>query len=165
MGGFLAFAALHAQDVGLGGGSIPLLVYGAVVVICRVAFARVPDRLPTIPLGAAALGTMAIGMVVLALAPAPAGVLSGTVIIAVGVAFTTPAFFAATFSRTAATERGAASGTLSAALDLGIGVGPILLGFVVQAHGMGWAFACAAGVAAVGAAWTLRLRPSRTASR
>ena len=62
MGGFLAFAALHAQDVGFARTSLPLVVYGSVVVVCRIAFAKVPDRLPPLRLGAAALLAIALGL-------------------------------------------------------------------------------------------------------
>ena len=46
MGAFLAFATLRSGEVGMGRGSLPLFLYGAVVVICRIAFAKVPDRVP-----------------------------------------------------------------------------------------------------------------------
>ena len=62
MGGFLAFASLHAQQVGVARTSLPLAVYGVVVVVCRVVFAKVPDRLPPLRLGAAALVAIAAGM-------------------------------------------------------------------------------------------------------
>ena len=51
VGGFLSLGALHAHDVGLANASIPLFAYGLVVVACRVAFAKVPDRLPPLLLG------------------------------------------------------------------------------------------------------------------
>ena len=54
MGGFLAFAALRADAVGLASRSIPLFVYGSIVVVGRIAFAKALDRLPSLPLGAAA---------------------------------------------------------------------------------------------------------------
>ena len=49
MGGFLAFASLYGVRVGLANASLSLLVYGGAVVVCRIAFARVPDRLPPSP--------------------------------------------------------------------------------------------------------------------
>ena len=45
-GRLLAFSVLRADEVGLAATSAPLLVYGTVVVVCRVAFARVHDRFP-----------------------------------------------------------------------------------------------------------------------
>jgi predicted MFS family arabinose efflux permease len=164
MGGYLAFAALRAEDVGMANPSLPLFLYGSTVVVCRVVFARVPDRVPPLPLGAAALATITGGLVVMAGTGSPAGLLVGTVLLATGVAFSTPAFFAAVFACARASERGAAAGTASMAIDLGLGVGPIALGLVAGATGLGWAFATAAAVALAGSGWTLALhRTSRWA--
>jgi predicted MFS family arabinose efflux permease len=157
MGGYLAFAALRAEDVGVENPSLPLFLYGSTVIVCRVVFARVPDRLPALPLGSAALSMITLGLVVMITGGSPAGLLVGTVLLAIGVAFSTPAFFAAVFARARASERGAASGTASMAIDLGLGVGPILLGLVAGAAGLGWAFATAAAVALAGSCWTLAL--------
>jgi predicted MFS family arabinose efflux permease len=157
MGGFLAFASLHAEAVGLWRTSVPLFVYGAVVVTCRVVFARVPDRLPALPLGAAALTAIATGLVVAATWTTPLGMTAGVAVMAVGVSFSTPAFFSAVFASVPPSERGAASGTVSAFLDLGLGAGPILLGVVARSAGIPWTFAVAAGVALAGSAWTLSL--------
>ena len=157
MGGFLAFASLRAEAVGLANASTPLFVYGAVVVIGRVTFAKVPDRLPSLPLGATALVVIALGLGVTASWATPAGMIAGTALLALGVTFSTPAFFSAVFATAAPSQRGAASGTASAFLDLGLGGGPILLGLVAQSAGISFAFAVAAGIALAGSAWTMSL--------
>ncbi len=157
MGGLLAFASLHADSVGLATTSLPLLVYGGVVVVCRVVFAKVPDRLPPLRLGAAALATMAAGLTLAATWSTPLGVVAGAAVMALGVAFSTPAFFAAIFATAGPAERGAASGTASAFIDLGLGGGPIVLGLVAAAAGIPWAFGAAAAVALAGSIWTLSL--------
>ena len=79
IGGFLAFASLHATAVGLASTSLPLFLYGAVVVVGRVAFAKVPDRLPALALGAAALAAIAAGLLVIAVWSSPTGMIVGTV--------------------------------------------------------------------------------------
>lgn len=158
MGGFLAFASLHAVQVGLENPSIALFSYGGVVVVCRIAFARVPDRLPPLALGAAALVTIGLGLVIVASWPSPAGLIVGAGVVAVGIAFSTPAFFAAIFATASPSQRGVASGTASAAIDLGLGIGPIALGLVADAIGIPWAFGAGAIVALAGALWTLALR-------
>ena len=163
-GGFMAFAALHAEDVGLRVTSLPLLVYGSVVVTGRLLFARVPDRLPSYPLGAGSLAAIAVGLVLAATVQTPAGFLLGVGLVAVGVTFSTPAFFSAVFASAAPHERGAASATASAAIDLGMGLGPIMLGLAASQAGIPVAFAVGAAVAALGGAWTLavarRLTPT-----
>jgi predicted MFS family arabinose efflux permease len=157
MGGFLAFAALHAQDVGLARTSLPLAVYGSIVVVCRIAFAKVPDRLPPLPLGAASLLTIALGLGLAAVSAAPAGMLLGAALMGLGVTFSTPAFFSAIFATASPSQRGAAAGTASATLDVGLGGGPIILGLVAESFGIPWAFGAAAGVALAGCFWTLAL--------
>jgi predicted MFS family arabinose efflux permease len=155
MGGFLAFVALRATEVGLANPSLPLVGYGLVVVVCRVAFARVPDRYPPLAVGVGALVMIAAGLATAAAWQSSTGLLAGTVIMAVGVAFSTPAFVTAMFAMAGPNERGAASATMSIVLDLGIGFGPVLLGLVAQAWSIPWTFALGAAVALAGAAWTV----------
>ncbi|GAA1057332.1 MFS transporter [Agromyces luteolus] len=165
VGGFIAFATLWAERIDLPSPSIALFAYGTVVVVCRIAFARVPDRLPSLPLAAASLVVIGIGLVIAAAWQDWVGLLVGVVVMGVGITFTTPAFFAAVFATASPSERGVASGTASAALDLGLGIGPIALGLVAAPFGIPWAFALAAGIAFAGAAWTaglVRRAPART---
>lgn len=164
-GGFLAFASLHSTRIGMVSTSAALMTYGLVVVACRLTMARVPDRLPTLPLGAASLATIGAGLGVVAASGTPAGLLVGTAVMAVGVAFSTPVFFAAVFDTAAPHQRGAAAGTASAALDLGLGLGPLLLGFIARDHGIPVALALAAVLALIGAGWTWSLRPRVPALR
>jgi predicted MFS family arabinose efflux permease len=146
--GFLALVGLRATEIGFASWSVVPLVYGAIVVGCRIVFARLPDRLPALRLGAGSLSACATGLVVLAAVPSPAGMLTGAALLAVGVAFLTPAIFAAIFGIVAAHERGAAAGTATVFIDLGFGGGPLLLGLVAAAGGIPLAFAGAAALAA-----------------
>lgn len=166
IGGFLAFASLHSADVGMENTSLALLVYGLVVVICRIAFARLPDRVPSLPLGMASLVAIAVGLVVMALWLTPVGLMVGVVVTAIGVTFSTPAFFSAIFATASPSERGAAAGTASAFIDLGLGFGPICLGLVARSGGIPAAFLTGAGFAVVGAIWVgwLSTRPVRLAA-
>lgn len=157
MAGFFAFVALYARDLGMDGSRLVLLEFGLIVVGCRVVFARLPDAVPPFRLGAVALGLIAAGLTVVAALPSVVGLLVGAAIMALGVAFTTPAFFAAIFSRVRPSERGAASGTTSLFLDLAFGGGPMLLGLVAAAGGIPMAFGVAAVVALLGAGGTALL--------
>lgn len=156
IGGFLAFAPLHAADVGVSPTSLVVAVYGAAVVACRLALARTVDRHPPLRLGAVALAVVTVGVAFCATWRSPAGLVVGTAVLAVGVALSTPAFFAAIFARVPAAERGAAAGTASIAIDLGL-AGPLVLGLVADRLGIPWAFAVTGAVALAGAAWTLGL--------
>ncbi|GAA1819071.1 MFS transporter [Agromyces neolithicus] len=157
MGGFLAFASLDATQLGFDNAGLALFVYGAVVVVCRIAFARVPDKVPSLALGTAALVVIGVGLIIAASLRSPVGLLMGAAVLAVGVAFSTPAFFSAIFATATPSQRGVASGTASAVIDLGLGLGPIALGLVADGFGIPWAFGAGAAVAGVGAIWTLVL--------
>ena len=112
-------------------------------------------------MGAAALGTMAGGLLVMATWSTPGGAVLGAAVMGVGITFSTPAFFTAIFATAAPSQRGAASGTASAFLDLGVGGGPLLLGLVATSQGIPWALAIGAGVGAGGAIWTHALATRR----
>lgn len=155
MSGYLLLVGPHAEDLGLDVWSLTFLLFGAVVVVLRLAFATLPDRVPPLRLGGLALGLAGAGLATIAISGGVVGLLAGTVLMAAGVAFMTPAFFAATFARVPAGERGAASGTMSFLIDLGFGVGPFLMGIVAAASGTPFAFVIGAGVALAGAAGAL----------
>jgi MFS family permease len=163
LGGFLAFASLYAEDIGMSNASVVLLIYGGVVVVSRVLFARVPDRLPSLPLGAVSLTAIGTGLVIAATWQRPLGLMLGAIVMALGVTFSTPAFFSAIFATAKPSERGAAAGTATAFMDVGLGFGPIVLGVVADSRGIDWAFAAAAGIVFAGAAWTAFLARPRSA--
>ena len=157
MGALFAFGALQANAVGLRPASTPLFVYGLVVVAGRLSLARFLDRLPALMLGAAALVIIAGGLMIMAFWSMPLGVALGAAVFALGVTLSTPAFFSAIFATAQPSERGAASGTASVFLDLGMGGGPMLLGLAAQAGGIPFAFGLAAAVALAGSGWVLAL--------
>jgi predicted MFS family arabinose efflux permease len=157
MGVFFAFGALQADAVGLMPASTPLFVYGLVVVAGRLSLARVLDRFPALLLGAIALAIIAAGLMIIALWTHPIGMVLGAAIFALGVTLSTPAFFSAIFATAEPRERGAASGTASMFLDLGIALGPMLLGLAAQAGGIPFAFGIAAAVVLAGCGWILAL--------
>jgi MFS family permease len=150
MSGFLAFAVLHAQAVGIERWSGVLLVFGGTVVVCRVALARLPDRAGPARLAAAALAVCAMGLMVVGAFGTPVGLVVGTVVLALGVAFVTPAVFATVFNTVPAAERGSAAATTSVFIDLGLSGGPILLGIMAATTSLPTSFLLAAVLPAAG---------------
>ena len=165
MGGFLAFATLYAEDLGMRNASLALLIYGGTVVVSRVVFARVPDRLPSLPLGATSLTAIGTGLLIAATWQTSEGLVLGAVVMAVGMTFSTPAFFSAIFATAKPSERGAAAGTATAFMDVGLGFGPIALGVVANSRGIPWAFAAAAGIVFVDPCRPLAVDGRRAAAR
>lgn len=161
VGGFVTFAALYSAEIKMSSTSLALLVYGGAVVVGRIALARVPDRVPPLLLGSAALAMIVAGLMVMVVSPTPAALIGGVLCLAVGVTFSTPAFFSAILATASPGQRGAASGTASAFLDLGLGLGPIALGLVARSGGIPTALGVAAGIAGLGALWTLAVHSRR----
>ena len=162
MAGFLAFVPIYGRgDLGMAASGPVLLVFGLVVVGCRVLFARLPDRVPPYRLAGVALVAVAVGMAITGIERSVAGLVVGAAIMAVGVAFLTPAFFAAMMARVQPAERGAAFGTVSIFLDLAFGGGPLLMGLIVDAADIPVAFLVVALVPLVGAFGTLAVASGR----
>jgi MFS family permease len=150
MGGFLAFLPLHAVKLGLNGAGPALALFAGIVVALRILGARLPDRLGAARLSGAALAVSAFGLAILGLAPGIGGLLLGTAVFAVGVAFTFPALMALAVSRVPPAERGSVVGTTSAFLDLAFGLAPASLGVIADAAGYPGAFLVSAIIAACG---------------
>ena len=163
MAGFFAFLALHAEAIGHMDWSLVLLMFGFIVVGTRVVFAKVPDRVSPYRLGGLALALTGGGIALVALVPSVAGLFAGAALVALGVGFTTPAFFTAMIARVEPHERGAAMATMTVAIDLAFGAGPVLFGIVASIGGIPAAFLAGAGVALAGAAGSVARarRPAR----
>ena len=150
MAGFLAFVPLYAPEVGMGGSRMVLLLFAGIVVGIRSLGARIPDRLGPARATRAALALSAAGLAAMGVWQAPAGLVAGTAVFAVGVALLTPAVLTLAVEAAAPGERGAVLGTTSAFLDVALGLGPATLGLVAAAAGRPGAFLAGAAVAAAG---------------
>jgi MFS family permease len=161
MAGFLTFVPLYALDLGMDGSRLALLVFGGTVVGIRSLGARIPDRLGAARATRVALTLSAAGLAIVGTWRTPAGLLTGAVIFAVGIALFTPALLAMAVEGVAPQERGSVIGTTSAFIDLAFGLGPATLGYVAAAIGRPETFLAGAGVAVAGLILVLRTPPGR----
>ncbi|MBA3688203.1 MAG: MFS transporter [Chloroflexi bacterium] len=153
MGGYFTLLPPYAVGpLGLDGARIFLLTFGGTVIVARLVGARLPDRIGARRLSGTALLVIASGLALMGFLPTVSGLLAGTLLLGLGVAFTTPALASLTVSRAPPSERGAALGTFSAFIDLAFGAGPIVMGAVAASSTTPIAFLSAAGVALIGAA-------------
>jgi predicted MFS family arabinose efflux permease len=150
MAGFLTFVPLYALDLGLDGSRGVLLLFAGIVVGIRSLGARLPDRLGAARATRAAMALTAAGLAVVGVWPAPAGLVAGTAVFAVGIALLTPAVLTMAVEAVAPRERGAVLGTTSSFLDLALGFGPATLGLVAASTGRPGVFLAGAAVAAAG---------------
>jgi len=149
MAGFLAFVPVYVEEVGLTA-SLPLGIYAGIVVVLRIAGARLPDRFGAVRLSGSALVATAVGLALIGTVPTAAGLIAGTALMAVGVAFTFPALMALAVARVSPHERGTVVGTASVFLDLAFGAAPVVLGSIAGVTGYGPTFLISAGLAALG---------------
>ena len=161
MAGYFAFLPLHALDVGLGGSRFVFMLYSGIVVVIRSVGARIPDVLGPERTSRISLLSSAVGLAVVALWRAPAGVLVGTSVFAVGSALAFPGLMVLALRGTSAGERGSVLGTFTAFVDLGFGIGPAVLGAVAETAGYGGAFGAASIAAVAGFALLLARVPAR----
>jgi MFS family permease len=148
--GFFAFLPLYALTVGLGGSRFVFLMYSAIVVAIRLFGARIPDVLGAGRCARASLLCSAAGLAIAGLWREPAGLIVGTVVLAVGSSLAFPALMVLALRGTSPLERGAVLGTFTAFVDLAFGVGPAGLGFVAAAAGYGGVFLAASSMALAG---------------
>jgi MFS family permease len=150
MAAFLAFVPLHVLDIGMAGSGTTMLLFAGTVVAIRSVGAKIPDRLGPTTAIRAALSFSVVGLTLVGLWHAPAGLLLGAVLFGVGIALLTPSVFALAATGVPASERAQVMGTTSAFIDIAFGVGPIAMGFVAGALGRPAAFLAGAAVAAAG---------------
>lgn len=141
---FLAFGVLYARDLGVQRWSLVPFVFGGTVVACRLAFAKLPDRVPPGRLVRAALGATALAVITLGTIRHPVGLFTAAALLGLGTALLTPAIFAMVFAHTPIHLRGSAAATVSIFIDLGLSGGPVLIGLLAGAAGVPAAFLASA---------------------
>ena len=160
--GYSSFIPLYAREVGLGGSRFLFAMYAVVILFVRSAGAKIPDRVGPRRTATVSLMFSLVGMTVMWLWTAPAGLFIATLIFAVGQSLAYPALMTLAVAGTSAGERSSVVGTFTAFLDIGFGIGPLSLGVVAQALGYRAVFLASAGFAAIGMAVLLtKLREPR----
>ena len=145
--GFLAFAALHAEEVGIANTGTVFTVFALVIIFLRIFAAKLPDQLGPIRTSRISLSCGAIGLAVLAVWTEPVGVYVGAAILAVAQSFLFPALFALVVDDALDAERSHAISTLSMFFDLAFGLGGPVIGLVSDTFDRSTAFAVSAGIA------------------
>ncbi len=148
--GFQAFAPLYVEDLDGVTASTVFLLYAAVVLVVRVAGARIPDRFGARPTALVALVLIAAGLSVVVAWATPAGLLCGVVVLGLGMALQYPAMLSLAVADTPAHDRGAVLGTFTGFFDLASGIGGPLMGAAAAVGGERGAFATGAATAALG---------------
>ena len=148
---FTGFVALYVDHLGVGDAGQLLALYGGLILVLRIAGARLADRFGARRTAAGAIACIATGMAVMALWHDLAGLYVGTVAFAIGMALQYPALIRLVIDAAPETERSSAIATFSIFFDLSQGIGLLVLGAVVSIAGSeAWAFGAAAVLSASG---------------
>ena len=145
-----SFMPLYALTLGLGGSRFVFIMYAAIVVLIRSFGARIPDVIGPVRASRIALAFSTLGLAMVALWSSPAGLFTGTALLAIGSSLAFPALMTLALRGTNPAERGAVLGTFGAFVDIAFGLGPATLGLVGDALGYQGLFMGAAVVAATG---------------
>ena len=145
--GFLAFAALHAEEVGIANTGTVFTVFALVIIFLRIFAAKLPDQLGPIRTSRISLSCGAVGLAVLAVWTEPMGVYVGAAILAVAQSVLFPALFALVVDDAPDAERSHAISTLSMFFALAFGLGGPVIGLVSDTFDRSTAFAVSAGIA------------------
>jgi len=157
-GGFNAFVALYALELGFERTGLVFATFAIAVIAVRSFGARLPDLLGPKRAGFLALAGIALGMALIAAWPSVPGLFAGTLLLAAGQSLAFPALMTFAVSAAPVADRSAAIGTVSAFIDLGIVSGAVVCGLVVDLSGYRAAFLVGGAIAAGGLLLLARLR-------
>lgn len=147
-GGITTFVPLFAASLQVNSGAF-FLVYAATLALSRPLAGRLSDRYHETAIVLPALVITALALVVLSLSTGEAGMLAAAVLYGIGFGSAHPVLHAATIRLARQDRKGVANATFSTAIDLGIGLGAILLGWIVPFTGYRGLFLVSAASVAV----------------
>lgn len=149
-GGYNAFAALYAREIGFDHPGLLFGLFALVVVIVRTAGRRVPDRLGgrrTLAISFVCLGA---GLATIGAWQSVPGLFLGTIVFAVGQALVYPSAILLAMESATTVERSAVVGSVGAFVDVALGVGAFVLGAIAEVTSYGEAFIVSAAIASSG---------------
>jgi len=139
-GGVVTFISLYVKETGIGDAGIFFLVYAVGITLARLFSGKVFDREGPLRLSTAAFLMISLGFLGLSLIHSPAGFFGSAFIMGLGGGVLFPSCQAMVNNMVEPGRRGAANSTLFTVLDLGIGVGMILTGYLAGFSGLETAF-------------------------
>jgi MFS family permease len=140
----LVFTPLYAQELGMHGAGLVLLVNAAVLLAMRVFGRKIPDRLGARRGATAGVCFAVVGLTLPALFAHPAALYVGAAFFGAGHALLYPAVFMLAVGLAPEDERSAALGSLKASEAIGFAAGSAALGVVAALTSYGGVFAFAA---------------------
>jgi MFS family permease len=145
-GAIVSFLSIYAQKKGMENPGAFFTVYAVTLLAARGVTGRLSDRLGRAAVIAPGLLLAGVGIGLLAFANSTAAFLVIAVLYGLAFAAMQPALMALVVDRAAPGRRGAAMGMFATAMDLGIGGGSLVWGFVAQQRGYEFMYLAAGAV-------------------
>ena len=161
-GGFVAFAALYARELGFDRPGLIFALFGSVVVLVRMVGRKIPDRLGGRRTLVLCFVNLAVGLATIGFWQTETGLILGTAIFAVGQALSYPAAVLLAMETSSEAERSAVVGGVTAFVDVALSLGAFTLGAVAAFTGYAGSFVVASVVALSG---LLVVAPRRRSER
>ncbi len=156
------FIVLHLEARGVGNGATVFAAFAAMIVLTRIVFGDLPDRMGAAPVAIAATIGEALGLILIAVAHSLPVALVGGIAMGGAFALLNPSLMLIALGRVSQQARGAAMGTYTAFFDAGVGLGAPIAGLVAALTDYEGAFIFAAVVCLASALLILvRLHPAR----
>ena len=143
-GGITSYSAIVAVERGIAPKSVYLTTFAITIVIFRVLFSHLGDRLGPKRVLYPMLALIPFAFVVLSLAQTRAQMIASAIIFGVGFGGAYPAFATFVLDNTDPRRRARTFGSIVWAFDTGIGAGSFLIGAVGEHRSLGYAFMIAA---------------------
>lgn len=156
-GGMLSFIALYGHEIGIIHASGFFLVYAVGVAFSRFSSGKILDRNGPKYVILGCLSLLIIGFPLLALVKTPFGFYSAAVILGVGNGVVFPTFQTMVNNIAPMNRRGAANSTLFTGVDIGMGSGMVIVGFIAQRFSISTAFLVCSAICAFGLAGFLAI--------
>ncbi len=132
---FGAFIPEYSREVGLATSGGLFAAYSLTSVIVRIFGATLPERLGPRRAVTIALGTLGIGLTVLAVVPTVAALWAAAVFVGIGMAFNYPSLLALTVNRASDSDRAWAISSFTMFFEVGSVFGGLFIGGFAQAVG------------------------------
>lgn len=135
-GGLVSFISIYVKETNIGDAGLFFMIYAVGIAFSRLFSGRVFDRSGPFRLSVAAFGMLITGFMALALIQTTYGFMGAALLLGMGSGMIFPTLQAMVNNLIEPHRRGAANSTLFTALDLGIGTGMMLTGYLAGTIGL-----------------------------
>lgn len=149
-GGLMSFIALYGKEIGIQNTSLFFLIFSIGIITSRFSAGKSFDKNGPLRILTICLGLLMVGFPFLVIFNNAAGFYISAIIIGFGIGVVFPVFQAMVNNLADASRRGAANSTLYTFLDIGMGSGMVMMGYVAQYFSISATFLVSTAIIGVG---------------